>query len=228
MLHQFLTQNRDALVERCRRKASARYTPTMAVAPVDHGVPVFLEQLVQILRNEALKRELDRFDPPPARKSTAIGCMAGEHGVELLRLGFDFDHVVHEYGDVCQSITELAIELRVPITTDEFRTLNRCLDDAIAGAVSSFGQARQDLSADEVRKLQSSIVDFTDEQRRLVDIAMKAFTAIKGGNVGAAGATGTLLEQALAELAHMSGLAVEGLGAAVPARPQATRIPRTS
>jgi hypothetical protein len=32
---------------------------------------------------------------------------------------------VHEYGDVCQSITDLAVELGAPISTDDFRTLNR-------------------------------------------------------------------------------------------------------
>ena len=36
------------------------------------------------------------------------------------------------YGDICQSITALATELDAPITPDEFRTLNRCLDEVIA------------------------------------------------------------------------------------------------
>jgi hypothetical protein len=51
------------------------------------------------------------------------------------------------YGDVCQSITDLAVETRAPISSDDFRTLNRCLDDAIAGAVTEFAR-EQDIGRD--------------------------------------------------------------------------------
>ena len=54
--------------------------------------------------------------------------------------------VVHGYGDVCQAVTELAMELESPISADEFKTLNRCLDEAIAQAVTEFARQR-DLSA---------------------------------------------------------------------------------
>jgi len=46
--------------------------------------------------------------------------------------GYRVDQVVHDYGDVCQAVTELARERRVPITVDEFQILNRMLDNAIA------------------------------------------------------------------------------------------------
>jgi hypothetical protein len=44
--------------------------------------------------------------------------------------------VVHDYGDICQAITELALDQKAPITVKEFHTLNRCLDAAIAEAVT--------------------------------------------------------------------------------------------
>ena len=56
--------------------------------------------------------------------------------------------VVHDYGDVCQSITELAVETNAPISTDDFRMLNRCLDDAIAGAVTQYGRERNQSTID--------------------------------------------------------------------------------
>ena len=34
------------------------------------------------------------------------------------------------------------MELAAPISTEDFRILNRCLDDAIAGAVTEYGRAR--------------------------------------------------------------------------------------
>jgi hypothetical protein len=48
--------------------------------------------------------------------------------------------------------------------------------------------------------LQDRLDDFSDEHRRLVGIAMRSYSAIKTGNVGLAGATGTLLTRTLGEL----------------------------
>ena len=51
--------------------------------------------------------------------------------------------VVHDYGDLCQTITELAVETNAPISTDDFRMLNQCLDEAIAGAVTMYARESQ-------------------------------------------------------------------------------------
>ncbi len=51
--------------------------------------------------------------------------------------------MVHDYGDLCQAITDLAVERDVPFATPEFRTLNRCLDNAIADAVTEFSFQRE-------------------------------------------------------------------------------------
>ena len=90
---------------------------------------------------------------------------------------------MHDYGDVCQSVTDLAVELRAPISTDDFRTLNRCLDNAIAGAVTEFTGIARDEQATELEKLS--------------DTAISAFLAIRGGSVGVGGSTGAVLERSL-------------------------------
>src|SRR5207248_11266771 len=54
----------------------------------------------------------------------------------LLALGFNVSQVVHDYGDICQAITELALDQNAPIAIEEFHTLNRCLDTAIAEALT--------------------------------------------------------------------------------------------
>jgi hypothetical protein len=69
-------------------------------------------------------------------------------------------------------------EQEEPISTDEFRTLNRCLDNAIADAVASFGSARQVLDNDQAETLQQRLTLFSTEHRRLVDIALQSYTAI--------------------------------------------------
>ena len=73
-----------------------------------------------------------------------ISSTATLHGRELLDGGYTIDQVVHDYGDLCQAITDLAFERNWPIQVDEFRTLNRCLDNGIADAVTEFnGAARR-------------------------------------------------------------------------------------
>jgi hypothetical protein len=126
------------------------------------------------------------------------------HGAELLRLGYSIDQVVHDYGDVCQSVTELAGEHDERISTGEFRTLNRCLDNAIADAVTSFGRARQVLLDDQAETLEQRLHYFALDHRRLVDIALQSYAVIKSGQVGATGSTGTLLFHTLEELRSLA------------------------
>ena len=71
-----------------------------------------------------------------------MGVTAKEHGRELLQHGFTIEQVVHDYGDLCQSVTDLAVELSMPLSNDEFRTLNRCLDlFFLAGATRTMSEA---------------------------------------------------------------------------------------
>ena len=203
MLHEFLTSNRQLLISRCREKVAKRSAPTGTLATIDHGVPLFLQQLVETLRSEQ-ETHIRGVDAEPTPATTEIGRAAALHGAELLRRGFSVDQVVHDYGDVCQCVTALAVEQDTPISTDEFRTLNRCLDNAIADAVASFGSARQTSIDRQAETLQQRLVVFAAEHRRLIDIALQSLTAIKTGNIGISGATGALLDHALAELRSLT------------------------
>ncbi len=105
--------------------------------------------------------------------------------------GFTVSQVVHDYGDVCQAITELAVEMNAPISTEDFRTLNRCLDDAIAGAVTEYGRERNQSTLDGETARGSERLGFlAHELRNLLNTAILAFEVLKTGNVGVAGSTG--------------------------------------
>ncbi len=187
MLHEFIGLHRDEILQRCRAKAATRSEPSTAVvASVHHGVPVFLDQLAVALR--------DRQQSSPGLSETA-----SHHGYDLLRQGFTVSEVVHHYGDVCQAITELAIDLNMPIATDDFRVLNRCLDDAIAGAVAEHGREGTQVTLDEATARESERLGFfVHELRNLLDTTMLAFQLLKTGNVGVGGSTGTVLHRSLA------------------------------
>src|SRR4029079_3023482 len=124
-------------------KVAKRFAPARTPQVVNHGVPLFLQQLVHTLEAEQLTTDRSEREPGPSPVPTDIGRAATLHGTELLRLGFTVDQVVHHYGDVCQAVTDLAVKRHAAITTDEFRTLNRCLVEAIADAVTSFGDERE-------------------------------------------------------------------------------------
>jgi hypothetical protein len=173
---------------------------------LEHGIPLFLGQLVEALRCEeeaAPSPQLHRHIgfPKPTLVSIESGRTAALHGKELLDEGFTLDQVVHGYGDVCQAITELAQELRAPITVAEFHTFNRLLDNAIAEAVASYGRHQaESVSAEGAQGLHEQMGTLADEQRRLVDTALKALDALKVGNIGLMGATGSVLEDSLMQL----------------------------
>jgi hypothetical protein len=216
MLHEFLTTNRQLLITRCREKAAKRFEPQAAPATVDHGVPLFLQQLVETLREEQTT-DVRRVDTDPTPAPTEIGRAAALYGAELLRQGFTVDQVVHDYGDVCQCVTALAVEQEFPVSTDEFRTLNRCLDNAIADAVTSFGSAHQTSIDGQAETLQQRLVVFASEHRRLIDIAIQSLGAIRTGNVGTSGPTGTLLAHALEELRSLTDRTMPDIRLASPA-----------
>lgn len=130
---------------------------------------------------------------------SAIGETAAQHGRELLQSGFSIEQVAHDYGDMCQAITDLALERDERIEIGEFRTLNRCLDNAIATAVTEFCYQRDFRSADEqVASAIQQLGVFAHELRNHLNSAMLALAAIKSGDVGLGGATSAVLERSLA------------------------------
>jgi signal transduction histidine kinase len=185
VLHEFVDAHRDEIIRRCRAKVVSRSVPPPTEPESDHGVPIFLDQLSDALR-------LGLITSPEISRS------AVEHGYDLLRRGFSLSQVVHDYGDICQAVTELAVELNAPITPEDFRTLNRCLDDAIAGAVTEYGRKRTQSAIDgESARGSERLGFFAHELRNLINTAIVAFEVLKTGNVGVTGSTGTVLLRSL-------------------------------
>jgi len=112
--------------------------------------------------------------------------------------------VVHAYGDVCQSVTDLAYELAIPFEINEFRTLNRCLDDSIADAVREFSYQREVLMASKQNdSFNMRFGSFAHELRNLIQTATLSFAAIKAGTVGLSGSTGAMMDRTLVAMRDM-------------------------
>ncbi len=135
-LHDFIRKNHDEILARTSQRVASR-SPSASLHEVERGLPLFLTQVSETLRLETSEK------PFP---TSAIGIAAAAHGRELVEGGYTVSQVVHDYGDICQAITELALDQKAPITVKEFHTLNRCLDAAIAEAVTEHARltARRD------------------------------------------------------------------------------------
>ena len=105
MLQDFLTKNREILIDRCRSKVAARRAPRADEQELAFGIPLFLDQLIGALRLEQSSGPAEAGPNASDRASAAA-----RHGSELLRRGFTVGQVVHDYGDLCQAITDVAVE----------------------------------------------------------------------------------------------------------------------
>jgi hypothetical protein len=202
VLHEFLATNRTILIDRCRLEVAARSQPKSAEHELAHGIPIFLDQLISAL--SADQRTTDRSPDGHEADRTASDTQLGETallpGRDLLIKGFTLEQVVRDYGDVCQAVTNLAIETGAKIEVAEFRTLNRCLDNAIAEAVTEHAN-HSGLSERPGADLSNTPVGaLLHELRNHLHAATLVVAAIKVGNVGISGATGAVLDRNLLEM----------------------------
>ncbi|HXF78170.1 MAG TPA: HAMP domain-containing sensor histidine kinase [Usitatibacter sp.] len=212
MLHEFLLVNRNDLIARCMAKVLLRPAHArIGASPrprLIHGIPEFIDQLIATLKVEqtAMPLQGHRTSGPAGGAHTVYSDLseaATLHGRELWLNSFSVDQVVHDYGDLCQAITELAYERKAGLSIEEFRILNRCLDNAIADAVTEFSYERDVAAA----KVESSAHErravFAHELRDSLHAASLAFHAIKAGSVGVNGSTGAALERSLATMSSL-------------------------
>jgi signal transduction histidine kinase len=207
MLHEFLTANRLDLIDRCRKKVGLRTAPRPTDDELTHGIPMFLDQLIKTLEVEQTTGA-DAQSQVSGRSGGGgpgeIGDAATVHGRELLRHGFSVDQVVHDYGDLCQAITDLGSELKAGIEVSEFRTLNRCLDNAMAEAVAEFAYQRDLIVAHRhADALNLRLGVFAHELRNLLSTATLSVAALRSGSVGITGATGAMLDRSLVGMRNL-------------------------
>jgi len=209
MMREFLTEHREELIFRCARKVEKRSPPKVSVEEIEHGIPLFLDQLIRTLRVEQTgpqspDHQIDHGECEKAPSTMELDNSAARHGRELMDRGFTVEQVVHDYGDLCQAITELAFELNAPIGTDEFRTLNLCLDNGIAAAVTEFNYRRDFIAADEhAQALNERLGIFAHELRNYLNASTLALGALKAGNLSVNGATAGVLERCLVGMTNL-------------------------
>jgi signal transduction histidine kinase len=188
MLRDFLEDNRDAILAQARERVINRSGSSTTDPDRTRGLPVFLDQLREALRKATAHEVLDH---------TEIEHSAYQHGHDLFHHGLSVDQVVHDYGDLCQVVTGLAVEQGVLVDVGEFRTLNLCLDDAIAGAVTAYSKEHDREVSDEGTERLGMLAH---EMRNVLNAAILAFGCIKQGVVAPSGSTSAMLDRSFLRL----------------------------
>ena len=181
----------------------SRSNPKATEDELVHGIPTFIDQLIETLKVEqSSESQNNSLTVRNARGEVAsnVGTTAALHGRDLFLRGFTIEQVVRDYGDVCQAVTNLAVETAAPISVDEFRTFNRCLDNAIAGAVTEYAKNTPASNDDNLQTSNSQLGQLgplARELRNHLNTAILAVTAMKAGSVGTGGATAAVLDHSL-------------------------------
>jgi signal transduction histidine kinase len=191
MLADFVARYREIIIARSQARVAGRACPRPTEVELENGIPVFLDQLTAALRRAT------RSDAIHEVHHEDIDATSTRYGGELLRMGLTIAQVVHDYGDVCQAITELAILHEASIGAGEFQTLNLCLDDAIAAAVTEFARQRERHILEEGTERLGILAH---ELRNSISTAMLSFESMKSGLVTVTGSTGLVHHRSLMKL----------------------------
>lgn len=171
-LHELINLYRDEIIGRC----GAASAPQATGHRMNQSVPAFLDQLMVELRDGPSRSEASNEIVMPGRD-------------ELISQMSTVSQVTQPYRGVGRSVVEVALELDVAISADDFFVMDQCVDAAIAHAVTQH-VSRQKLASDRaVNKLQD-----------LTDTAIAAFEVLQTGTVGVIGRTGTLVLSSLMDI----------------------------
>lgn len=196
MLYDFLVQNQKEILSKTMKKTLNLEALSPDSDLLKRSLPIFYNQLKSslLLQKEstpstAAKDEITRYE-----QENLVKKEAEIHGAELMRLGYTLPHVVYTYGTLCQSINELAEAQNVSFTKEEFQNLNRCLDIAIAAAITGHELSR---SARDTHREIERLGYLAHELRNALSSVNISLQLIKKGTAGFNGTTGQVLGKSL-------------------------------
>lgn len=189
MLFEFLEKHKAQVLALAEDKTLKLAGPLLSSVELKKGLPVFYDHLIGFLKST-------NTDSSEEKIVTA----AAQHGKELMHLNYTLSHVVHSYGALCQSVTEVAQDKKAEISAQDFNNFNLCLDIAIASAVSEFQY--HSVHALEVKEVQH-LGFLAHELRNALSSATVAFEMIKQGLVGSNGSTARVVGENLLRMRNL-------------------------
>lgn len=190
MLHEFITQHRGEILDRCLRDLQYKY-PNRGEGELIDAIPHFVDELTLALRRDAGR------SGEAAAPATLGKTIAPDHGRLRQVQGFGLDRVVHDFGLVCEAVTATVLKHGHNPNPREYQILNRCVDEGIALAVESFAALAR--SEDEKRKAED-LGFLAHEIRNAVSNAAVGFDLVRRGKAPADGATAEVIRRSLAQV----------------------------
>jgi hypothetical protein len=187
VLDTFIDAKRSEIVGHCLHALQKRY-PDRLDEDLSHGFASFIDEVIDALRENG-------GGPAPSRESNAA-----QHAIVRKRQGFDLSRVIHDYGLVCDSISELLDVHDKQPSAREFQILNRCIDEAVSQAVEAFWSETHE---EETQEKAERLGFLAHEIRNAVSSASMAFNLIRYGRVAADGRTADVVQRGLVRISKL-------------------------
>jgi K+-sensing histidine kinase KdpD len=188
MLSEFIEAHRNELIARARGLASTRPWPEASQEELTRGIPLILGRLATAIRPR---------DEPATPAGAVRGSGEPPPWSQLRSMGLTVSQVVHDFGEVCRSITLTAEHQGEHISATDSHLLVRCLDDALAEAVTEFARLK-DVGVAQVESDRMGLA--VHALRNELHTAMLAFDILRTGTTGMSGSTAAVLARSLLSL----------------------------
>jgi signal transduction histidine kinase len=186
-LHELLERHRDEVVTRWSKRVEHEPVepPLTKRELIDH-IPRFIDDIVASLK--------------PVAEPNQSSEHAREHGMQRLRLGFNVDEVVREYGMLVTCILDLAHEKQLALEPSEYRTLFACVHSGTADAVAQYVWQREQ---EQQRHASEHLGFIAHELRNPLTTARMAVDVLREGALSQGGRVAESLESSLLRLSTL-------------------------
>ena len=189
----FLRADRDRILERWQQRVAEMLgtDDVSRIELLDH-MPAFVDEIITIL-DEYVQ------EAPPVTWSTTRNAPA--HGLQRLRVGFDVDEVVREYGILTDVVLHALTKGTVALETAELRVLLHRINVGAAEAVRAYVLRRDD----EAKRQESTHRSFiAHELRTPLGSARAALVVLERTKPDlVASHAGTVLQRSVKQLAEL-------------------------
>jgi signal transduction histidine kinase len=122
------------------------------------------------------------------------------HAAQRYRMGYPLADLVHDYGDLCTAITQIAEDAGETIDVVEYRIVNLCVDDAIASAVTEYLEQRDNHIEDQNSEQLGFVAH---ELRNALNTATMSFDLLRKGQLNLHGHTAEVVARSQARLRRL-------------------------
>lgn len=197
MLHQFLTDHRAEILERCIGKLK-QDMPERAEEDLEQGIATFLDEVLR-----ALQRDSGALVSSPLPQGSETAARLGE---ARQRAGHRASKVPEIFAAISSSLGTIGKDYGLSITAEEYEAFNRCLDTGVATSIENYWKRER---ADEDARLTERVGFLAHELRNALSSAVMAFKVLEKSAAAMQGVSADVLARSLL---RMEALVARALG----------------